>query len=194
MWGEHGRQQSGSANCDIAGTAARLSVFQGSSPHSQCYFCALRYMSLYVLTSWGTSCMRLACYVLHLPAPFTDTAVASVLPLPLCPLFTVTALCTGYPPDPEYGIMFCPDDGSTGTWPQGTVCRSECKYGIQSSDQKPFAVCQSNGQWSDIVGICKAPCDLPPLLCPESWPGDGNITASGNRTAASYGTNGTLGT
>jgi hypothetical protein len=89
-----------------------------------------------------------------------------LLLLLLMPVFVFAASCMGYPPDPKDGIIFCPDNGNMGFWPQGTRCTADCKHGTDGSDQKPYSVCQSDGTWSQILGQCKPECLLPPLLCP----------------------------
>lgn len=94
-----------------------------------------------------------------------DAALAAAAAV-ICAAAT-TVSCSGFPSDPANGVMFCPDNGrDPGNWVQGTTCVAECLHGIAGSDQKPYAVCLSNGQWSDTVGICKPACSLPPLLCP----------------------------
>jgi hypothetical protein len=110
--------------------------------------------------------------LLLLLPPLLLLLVALLLPylLLLCRLSyhssATKASCVGFPPDPDYGIMFCPDNGNVGVWPQGSRCSADCQHGIVDSDQKPYVICQSTGSWSDIVGLCKAPCQLPPALCP----------------------------
>jgi hypothetical protein len=70
------------------------------------------------------------------------------------------------PPDPRFGIMFCPQRGPVpGSYPAGTKCTAECTWGIATGSQQPYAVCRSEGTWSDVVGLCKPQCELPPELC-----------------------------
>lgn len=115
--------------------------------------------------------VKMTCFAATAAAAIVAAAAAAAAPLPSngifpCHAAPTTAACFGFPPDPDYGIMFCPDNGNVGAWLQGTRCSADCQYGILDSDQKPYVICQSRGNWSDIVGLCKPPCQLPPALCP----------------------------